>query len=263
MLRVIVYLLIIIIGGVLLPFTQPSSAAFGLVSGLMIGIFVPLLDIALSNSLYFRLAYYSIRYNRQHIRLSVSYLFRIKVDGAYLLVKSSRWGHFQPVGGVYKVSSGAKNAMDELNALDDGLVPIDEASLHDLRIRIPAVKLINFMRWFESGKSRETSSWREFYEELIRPGILSSQDFPFIFSNFIRREVRPIRFSSHAQSMEIIIADILELLPTPHQEAMLRGLKGAGSPDIVWATENQIRRLGAEPGKGQDIQIGEPAVWVL
>ncbi|WP_324722027.1 SMODS-associated NUDIX domain-containing protein [Latilactobacillus curvatus] len=36
------------------------------------------------------------------IRISFAYLFRIKVDGKYFLVKNSHTKRFQPVGGTYK-----------------------------------------------------------------------------------------------------------------------------------------------------------------
>jgi hypothetical protein len=263
MLKPSFYLAAMLICGIALLFIRASTTPFILITGAMIGIAVPLLDSLAENSRYLRPIYYSLRYAGRHIRLSVSYLFRIKVDGAYLLVRSARWDHYQPVGGVYKISEGAKSVMDELGILDDSLVPIDEASLHDLRIRVPARRLVQFIRWFESERSRETSSWREFSEELLKPEILSYKDFPFIFSDYIRREVRPIRFSSYAQSMELFISDIYELLPTPEQLVNLRALKDKGHPDVLWATEDQIRRLGAEPGKGQPFKIGEPATWIL
>ena len=263
MIRVLLYITALIIGAITLPFIGPSTIPFILITGIMIGIAAPLLDTLASNARYLRLAYYSVRYMKRNIRVSVSYLFRIKIDDSYLLIKGRRWNHYQPVGGVYKVSGGAKYIMDKIGALDDDLVPIDAVSLHDLRIRIPATKIIPFVRWFESGNSRETSPWREFYEELISPGILSSSDFPFIFDDFIRRDIRPIRFSSYAQSMELFIADIHELLPTANQLVALRMLKDAGHPDIIWATEKQIRHLGVIPGESLDLQIGEPAIWTL
>jgi hypothetical protein len=258
-----IYIAVLIVGAIILPFTDTSSIPFLLISGIMIGIFVPLLDTFASNTRYMRLAYYSVRYYRQKVRVSVSYLFRIKVDNVYMLVMGRRWQQFQPVGGVYKMSADANSVMNDIGALDDDLVPVDPVSLHDLRIRIPATKILAFMRWFESDHSRETSPWREFQEELIGSGIVRSSDFPFIFSNFIRRYIPPIRFSPYAQSMEIFVADIYELLPTADQLTALRKLKEVGHPDVMWARENQIRHLGAVPGENFDVRIGEPAIWTL
>lgn len=261
--RALIYIATIIIGAFILPFTPSSSALFTLITGIMVGLAITLIDILVANTRFVRLGYYSAKYNRRHIRISVSYLFRIKVDGSYLLIKGHRWDHYQPVGGVYKTSPGAKASLNKMNALDDNLVPIDEVSEHDLRIRIPARQIIPFVRWFESEHSRETSPWREFHEELIGSGILSGDDFPFIFHDFIRREIRPIRYSHWADSMEILIADIYELLPTPDQFKALKGLKKSGNPQIVYASEDQIRHLGITPGKNLDLRISETAIWTL
>ena len=42
-----------------------------------------------------------LRWNKK-IRLSCAYLFQIKQDGKYLLIKGNRIEQYQPVGGVYK-----------------------------------------------------------------------------------------------------------------------------------------------------------------
>jgi hypothetical protein len=263
MARALSYFLAIVIGAAVLPFISPSSVPFLLITGAMIAITIPLLDAVASNIRYLRLGWYSIRYWNRSIRLSVSYLFRIKVDGSYLLVRSHRRPTYGPVGGVYKVSPGAKAVLDEVHALDDDLIPMDEVSRHDLRIHIRGGRLITFVKWFESGHSRETSPWREFSEELIKPGILPAAQFPYIFHDFIRRDIRPLAYSKQAQSMELKIADIHELLPTPEQYAVLQKLKQVGNPEILWATQDHIRRLGAIPGTPQDITIGESATWIL
>jgi hypothetical protein len=229
----------------------------------MIGLAGPFLDGLASNTRYLRLIWYRTRYRSQRIRVSVSYLFRIKVDGRYLLVRGGRWPQFQPVGGVYKGSAGAREVLNDLGALDDNLVAVDAASRNDLRIRVPARGLVPFMRWFESGRARETSPWREFYEELVQPGILPLEHFPYVFVDFIRRDVRPIRYSQYAESMELLIADIYELRPNEMQLMALRALQEEGNTNVLWATEDQIRRLGAVPGENQDTVIGAPAIWTL
>jgi hypothetical protein len=264
MLRITLYVIALVVGGVSLIFVKASTVPFVLITGIMIGIAIPLLDGIASNSRYLVFAWYSVRYRNQKIRISASYLFRIKLDNHYLLIEGNRWRQqYQPVGGVYKMSSGAREMMNRLGVLDDDLVAIDAASRNDLRIRVPASNLISFIRWFESGQSRETSSWREFYEELIKPGLLSAEKFPFILDNFVRREIRPLRFSSYAQSMELLVADIRELLPTADQEAALRSLKETEHPELRWVTADEIMRRGAKPGEAQEIVIAEPALWTL
>lgn len=263
MLRIMLYLAALIASAVSLLFVQAATTPFILITGVMIGIAIPLLDALSANTRYLRLVWYSVKYRNKTVRLSVSYLFRIKVDEMYLLVKGKRWHQYQPVGGVYKFSSGAKAFMDEIGARNDDLVRVDAISLNDLRIRIPGQNLLSFVRWFESGHSRESSPWREFHEELVKPGALPFRDFPFILENFIRRDIRPIRFSEYAKSWELLIADIYELIPTPDQLAALRKLKADGYPDLVWATEDKIRRRGAVPGEDQAIEISPTAEWTL
>src|SRR5690554_6335332 len=44
----------------------------------------------------------STLYRFKHIRVSAAYIFKIEIDGKYLLVKGRNIDQFQPVGGVYK-----------------------------------------------------------------------------------------------------------------------------------------------------------------
>jgi hypothetical protein len=245
MLRIVLYLAAFVAGAISLPFIAAGSTPFVLVTGVMIGIVLPLIDALAANARYIKIIWYSLKFRNKTIRLSISYLFRIKVDEKYLLVKGNRWPQYQPVGGVYKFSPDAKAFMDDIGARTDDLVPVDAVSLNDLRIRIPGKNVVKFVLWFESGRSRESSPWREFYEELVKPGLLPLADFPFIMENFIRREMLPIRFSDYAQSQELFIADIYELDPTPEQLVALRGLDATDNGYIFWATEDQIRRRGA------------------
>jgi len=263
MAKIIAYLAALIAGGISLLFIQGGTTPFFLITGMMITAVIPLLDAFFTNTKNIRLIWYSLEYRNKIVRLSVSYLFRIKMDEAYLLIKGKRFNQYQPVGGVYKFSPGAKAFMDEIGARTDDLVPVDAISLNDLRIRIPGRNVARFVRWFESERSRETSPWREFYEELVKPGSLSFPDFPFILADFIRRDIQRIRFSEMASSWELLIADIFELIPTAEQLTALRELKAADHPDLVWVSEDQIRRRGAVPGRNQEILISPTAEWTL
>ncbi|MEV5739908.1 hypothetical protein AB0L30_07600 [Microbispora rosea] len=263
MIRSLLYLIGIVACSLGLFIIPPTNPAFGLIGGLATGLAVPLLDTVLANRRYLLFAWYAVRYRSSHIRISASYLFRIKIGNQYLLIKGKRFSQYQPIGGVYKVTPSAKATLNKIGALDDNLVPIDEISENDLRIRIAAKNLVSFIRWFESGEARETSPWREFYEELIKSEILPSKDFPYIYHDYVRREFRPLRFSAYAQSLELLIADIYELIPTASQTTDLLQLRRVGHPDTLWADENQIRRRGVLPGHNQDVNIAEPAIWTL
>lgn len=262
--KYIVYGVACLVLGSLLFAIEITSALFSVISGIVIGLAIALLDAAIEHSRHLRLAYYALRYRNQHIRISISYLFRIKMeDGVYLLVKSTRYGHFQPVGGVYKSHASVKDLFDRMGVRDDDFLPIDDASRSDLRVRVPGKHLVRFIRWFESGQNREIGGWREFQEELISTGLLPRAEFVSVEYDFVGRTFRPLRYSQYAQSKEIFIADIFDLLPTLEQRDALRALRAAGDQRVHWAGEEQIVRHGGVQGRGVQVQIGEHAKWII
>lgn len=261
--RAVAYVVLIVLSVATMPFLKVGGVSFSIVGGIAAGLAVPLIDLLIANGRYIRLAYYSVRHHQSHIRISASYLFRIQVDGKYLLVRGHRFPQYQPVGGVYKFAPSAQSFLNEIRAVTDDLVPVDETSKDDLRIHIPARHLIKFVRWFEAGSSRESSQWREFYEELVSTRIVPRDTFPYIFADYIRREIRPLRWSEHANSLELLIADIYELLPTREQLGILEDLSRTERDGIFWATRDQIKRRGVNPGSNQTVVIGEHTSWTL
>lgn len=254
---------VMFIAALSLAFVPTTSRIFDVLLGVTVGFAIPVIDALLVNATKPRLAWYSIRYGRRRVRVSVSYLYRISLCGSYLLVRGHRWPQYQPVGGVYKTTPAASPTLDEIGALNDDLVQPDELSEHDLRLRIPGRNLYRFYQWFDSGKDRETSPWREFYEELVKPGLLASAEFPYVYHRHIRRTVRPMRYSAVAQSTELLIADIYELIPTPEQLRSLEDLREKTDPAYLWATADEIRRRGARPGANQTDNIGGHTEWIL
>ncbi|MFV5996339.1 hypothetical protein ACNPQM_29055 [Streptomyces sp. NPDC056231] len=228
-------------------FLYNGEAIGSIASGAVISLAIPLLDSLVANRLNLRHLWYSARYANQDVRISAAYLFRIKIDGKYLLIKGRRFSQLQPVGGVYKVSESGKHFLASIGAQDDSLIPIDSTSSADLRVRFKGSKIPKFYSWFDSRSGREDSPWREFHEELIGSGILPAEEFPFTFQDYVKREVDKIRYSDHAQSREMLIADIYELLPTAEQEARLRELIEAPHADVVWVSADSIRRRGVLP----------------
>jgi hypothetical protein len=101
----------------------------------------------------------------EYIRFSMSYLYRIKVNDRYLLVKNSNWSHYQHVGGKYKRIGLTQKILNDFEAVDDLKMPTNGLKKDDLVVFIPAKNAIKFIDWFNSGKDREISHWREFYEE--------------------------------------------------------------------------------------------------
>lgn len=264
MARLLVFSVGLLLSTAAMARSDTDGGAFAVASGLAIGFAIPLIDTALLHGRPFRIAWYSLRTWRTRVRISASYLYRIRVDNHYLLVKGKRFDQYQPVGGVYKAHASSSGRRNELKVLDDNLLVPDEVSEGDLRVRVPGRNLLTFVRWFEEGRGREVDGWREFYEELVATGILPGEAFRFVKYDVVRRYYHPLRFSPWANSKELLVADVLELLPTPEQFAHLRNLKSRSDPRYLWATEDQIRRRGATSGSAdQTTRIAETAEWTI
>lgn len=201
---------------------------------------------------------------RKKIRFSVSYLFKIKLSDKYLLVKGKRIANqYQPVGGVFKRYRESFYALESLKVTDDDNIPIDNESIDDLRIKLPAPNAIPFIKWYDSQLGREVSPYREFYEELIRPGIVTQSVFPYINYIHKRRHMTAIRFSNHFQCHEILIAEIFELKLNEPQIEELKKTMDKSDTLLIWVKEDEINRLGAIPGRTTQYTISETSKWVL
>lgn len=264
MTRILIYLIGLIVSILIACFVGVSNPWFSVWAGVAVGFLIPLIDAVVANVRWLKIIFYSLRAWRGRVRISISYLYRIRVENEYLLVKGKRFEQFQPVGGVYKFHASSLELRNKLDIRDDDLLVPDQISDQDLRVRIPGKNLLPFIKWFESGIGRETDAWREFYEELIVPNILPGDVFKAVRYDRIRRHYEPMRFSEHAQLPEILIADIFELLPTPEQLRALKGLRERGHPEIHWAREAQIQRRGAiDASPRQTTTIARTAAWTL
>lgn len=184
------------------------------------------------------------------IRISFAYLFRIKVDGKYLLVPNSRTGKFQPVGGAYKFKDKERKYLDdEFAAEDDDCIPVNKATKNDYRLNIKNKYLRDFVKRFNNTKSRENISnlSREFKEELIKTDILDETIFGEIRYRYIGRHMTEIIRTSF-KPYELLLADILELELTKEQEEYLRGLLDQESDKYIFANNTQIKNQGMEFG---------------
>lgn len=263
--RLVVFVLIIIFCGVAAFAVGPESWLFAGLATISAGFLVPLTDEILTTKLHWRLAWYSVRTWRSSVRLSVSYLYRIEVDNLYLLVKGHRFDQYQPVGGVYKFHASSAESRKKLRVRNDDLLEPDPLSEGDLRVRVPGRNLIPFVHWFNQGYGREAHAFREFHEELIASGIIDDLDqFRVIDFDVVERYYHPLRYSNYAKSQELLIADILELIPSEEQLSSLRSLQDRSDPRYIWATEDQIRRRGAiTKSTTQPTSIAETAEWTL
>lgn len=193
------------------------------------------------------------------IRISFSYLFRIKIDDKYLLVKNSHGTKlFQPVGGVYKYNSNAKPILRKLGAIEDSgkVIKMDPTTKHDFRLRVETKKLPRFVKWFQKGELRETvcDLSREFSEELIESGILSKDIFRQIEYTYIGQHISDICSAKFDRNVnELFIADILEINLSPEQYKTIKGLQCQDSDKYCFATEQMISSNKTQCGPDNNI----------
>ncbi len=192
------------------------------------------------------------------VRISFAYLYRIKVGNKYLLVQNTRnTGKYQPVGGVYKLQGEEKNVLkNQLHVMDDNKIPIDESSRDDYRLRMENRYLRQFVKRFDSKKAereRIDDISREFKEELIDTGILNWDSVSY---RFCGRHITELKYGEHFQIYELLLADVVELLPTPDQERDLANLMSVNTVKYRFATAEQITCLG------MDTDAGELYEWI-
>lgn len=193
------------------------------------------------------------------IRISFAYLYRIKISDKYLLVKNERGtGKFQPVGGVYKLKGNEKIELKNLFLVkDDDKVPIDESSRDDYRLRMENKYLRKFVKRFNKKADRERIEdlSREFEEELIKTGIVN---WDHITYRFCGRHMTELKFGEHFQIYELLLADVVELIPSPEQEADLRRMMEESSDMYRFVTAQEIISLGINTSTGNLVEsIGD------
>jgi hypothetical protein len=204
---------------------------------------------------------------KEMIRLSLSYIFRIKVHDHYLLVKSNRTIKYQPPGGVYKVHPEGNTRLQKWGVQPDDRIKIDDDSADDLRILVPRAKVIDVLKWFYDRKEREVDQWREFHEELISTKILKNEIFPYISLKHLTSHQSKIKFSNHNNIDEILVHEVYELRPTPKQQAELEGLhkQYSGKEDnYAWVSDVKLKSLGRNPvTKEDELPVGEHSLYII
>lgn len=185
----------------------------------------------------------------RRIRFSCAYLFRIKINDEYFLVKDEQGrGLFQPVGGVYKYTDD--RFLTELQA-DQCLrfgSTIDLDS--DLRIIVPRGKVKQFECWYRKEQGRETldNLYREFQEEVLdRIGLIDDSVFKTISYCYIGEHIEASRWEDN--NVQLHIADIVELRLTPQQKKEFAKLREHESNIYRFATEQEIYNQGRALGK--------------
>ena len=161
------------------------------------------------NRLRLKIYYQSLSRWNKNIRLSCAYLFRIRYNNKYLLIRGNRIDQYQPIGGVYKY-------YDSFNGLKENLELKDESESHfyengDLRLVTTGKHLVKFLDWFDTKKNREITVIRELIEELEPSGISIENLIKQSQVEYLKTVKEPITFSTHFQMDELKIFEIFEV----------------------------------------------------
>lgn len=189
----------------------------------------------------------------QPVRVTIAYLFRIEVNGKYVLIKRHKKDRagYQPVGGTFKYfKEENRELFDELGVEPCDHVPRDEKTDHDLRIRLKErKKLVDFIKWFESRKNRELDPWREFYEELVEPGLLQDNIFRHVKYVFICKHIEGVLKSPVFPVDEFRCAEVYELRPETDAQRKAIGDLINFSEEIIFASPDEIRKGATNDGR--------------
>ncbi|ABR46434.1 hypothetical protein Amet_0199 [Alkaliphilus metalliredigens QYMF] len=234
------------------------SVLAGLVSGWLVWIF----RYVIGNRKHLLITIKAMRLWNTEIRVSISYLFRIRVSGKYMLVKGNRIDQYQPVGGVFKMLPSFKDIKHNYEITDDDRLPIDETSKDDLRIRVQGKHLVKLLSWFYTRKNREVGVHREFYEEMIKTGILEIDSLRSFTPEYCKTVNTNIHYSKHFKCKEILIYEIYELDLTEQEEKRIVEYVRDNSNKAILASQDDICKECIDLD-GSSKKIGEHAKHIL
>lgn len=229
------------------------STIFKIAIGFVLGGFIDLVVFLWENRKLWNLIQTRIFKSGHPVRVTVAYLFRIELNGKYVLIKRHKKDRvgFQPVGGAIKYfKEENRELFDKLGVEPCDFVPRDEHTDQDLRIRIKKRKnLTDFIKWFESRKNREIDPWREFYEELIESGFLPASEFTHIKYVYIGKHTEGILPSPVFAIDEFRYAEIYELRPeTDGQKKAIANLTNYPE-QILFVSPDEIRKGASNSGQ--------------
>lgn len=241
--------------------SNPFWGCVGSISSIFLGTIISLiLEEVDTHGQGLKLWFQQLKYRKADVRLSFAYLFRIPLNGKYLLVKGNRLKkQYQPVGGVYKYYTEAKPVLEGFKYRPDiKMGNADETD--DLRIFIKGKYLLRFMDWFHSMKDREYDPSREFSEELIEAGLLPANQFQKLEYRKVGVHNAGIQYSKYTDCNELIYADIFELKLSKEQSKAILDAVIAHPDQLCLATAEELK---SECYNGIEKNIGNNAIWLL
>lgn len=206
-----------------------------------------------------KISFDSLIHWNQKYRMSISYLFKIKIDNKYILIKGDRIDQYQPIGGVYKYYESFKDNFNKWGVQNENEESFYEKN--DLRIYVKGKSLCKVIKWFETMKNREFSVDREFVEELIRTDILSDDALYNARFEFLCRQNSGVHVSQHFKCREVLIYDIIDVELRKEDMDILVEKCQTGAP-IILADYDSIDRECITI-EGKSYKIGTHAKYIL
>lgn len=202
-----------------------------------------------------------IKYREKNIRLSFSYLYKIEVDGKYLLVRGNRMkDRYQPIGGVYKFYPEAKTFLDSIQYVPDTKMKNNDET-DDLRIQIKGQNLLKFFDWFTSMQDREYDPCREFYEEVLQDGTLPEEKFRHLKYRKVNVHNKGITWSEYLNINEVLYADIFDVTLSEEQKEIVRRAVKEHPEKLCLASPDEMRcRRYAD---SVEANLGTNVPWLL
>lgn len=200
-----------------------------------------------------------VHYNKD-IRFSISYLYKIKIDDKYLLIRGNKIEQFQPVGGVYKVYNSFSSIERELNIVFDNKRGFYEKN--DLRFLTKGKNVSEVLKWFDSRKNREVSAYREFYEELISPKILPIEVLSGMKIEFLKQIKPKMNYSTHFKKEEVLLFDIYEVYLEDKYVNKIRQYAQGGNNLIKLVDREDIEKECIDI-EGRSFKIGAHSKYII
>lgn len=181
--------------------------------------------------------------NMRYVRVSYSYLFRIEINGHYLLVRDEQGRNdYHPVGGVYKYDPDGIDIAERFDGVYDRLFNTTTDTKDDLRLIISKRKLQQFQSWFSSQQNRENISnlSREFREELISRNLIDERLFKYIKYKYIGSYIQK-SFNTKLRMQQIRHFDVVNLKLSKAQKTYLEKLLRKTSEHYVFVSKEDIK----------------------
>lgn len=212
----------------------------------------------------------ALLFPHRKVRVSMAHLFRVTIDGSYLLMTNVRHGDICPVGGAYKHYDSAEQLFTAIHAIPDiVLVPGDDPNRYecDLRKLLPMKHFRTFLNWFDAASHREWDPLRGFHSSLTVEGFIDGDVFQNIHYWRFATEREFSKYDKQLGRYEFHHFDVFAVeLDSEQKRQVLNAVNGrrvvfrAGMPvHLYLASEQEIleRQLSSK------LKVGKNAKYIL